>query len=76
MDPNANLAEQERILLARVRLYVNSRIHSRAEAGRLTDLRRALFAWLHAGGFQPNWIAYPLAAKHYRLMRASLKRGR
>jgi hypothetical protein len=65
MDPNANLQEQERILIARAP-------GTRTDAGRLTELRAALFAWLHGGGFQPDWTTAPRAAKHFRYIRASL----
>jgi len=67
MDPNANLAEQDRILRARLP-------GERTDAGRLAELRAALAGWLHRGGFQPDWSACPTAARHWRHVRASLDR--
>jgi hypothetical protein len=66
MDPNANLQEQERILAARAP-------GTRTNAGRLTELRAALAQWLHRGGFQPDWTAAPLSARHWRHMRNTLR---
>jgi len=67
MDPNANLAEQQRILRAR-------QPGSRTDAGRLQELRAALAQWLHAGGFEPTWDAYPTAARYWRAFRESRRR--
>ena len=57
MDPNANLQEQEAIL-------TNWTI--RADIARLRELRIALRDWLAAGGFEPTWTEYPIAARYYR----------
>lgn len=62
MDPNANLAEQECILMrspGRLRPLV-------ADRDRFLDLRDALDGWINAGGFMPDWDEYPLASAHYR----------
>jgi hypothetical protein len=60
MDPNANLQEQERILAERKRTGM-----TRADSGRLLELRQALVQWFHAGGFRPDWSAAPLASKYW-----------
>lgn len=44
MDPNANIAEQDRITRAGT---------PPADRARLHELRAALRAWLHRGGFHP-----------------------
>jgi hypothetical protein len=54
MDPNANLAEQERILTS-----------SPIDRARLRELRDALREWLGNGGFAPDWARHPKAAKYY-----------
>lgn len=59
MDPNANLQEQERIIL---RLRTST---SRVGIGRLADLRQALREWLRGGGFAPDWTQAPAAARYY-----------
>ena len=57
MDPNANLAEQERCIVA-----IRDRDYMLPKAGiRLKELRDALRLWLRAGGFHPDWDAYPEA---------------
>lgn len=54
MDPNANLACQERLLLA-----------GKRRCAELRDLREALRGWLAQGGFEPSWAACPRAACYY-----------
>ena len=56
MDPNANLAEQSRLLQA----------ESRHDKQRRAELRRALQEWLARGGYAPTWADYPDATKAYR----------
>ena len=55
MDPDANLDEQERLML-----YGNAR--TKAETERLKDLRAALGQWLARGGYEPKWSKCPVAA--------------
>ena len=62
MDPNANLAAQERILTE----YANTCGPVPDATRRLRELREALVDWLDRGGFQPDWRAYPQAAKYWR----------
>jgi hypothetical protein len=65
MDPNANLAEQERII---IRVEVDApmrRPFKRQQAERLLDLRQALYDWIRDGGFEPDWSKAPNAAKYY-----------
>lgn len=59
MDPNANLAEQERLLDSQER-------HDRR---RLSELRHALEDWLAGGGFAPDWNKYPDASKAFKKWR-------
>ena len=57
MDPNANLAEQERIL---------NEDSATRDRSRLKDLRFALRSWLDRGGFRPsNWSECPKASAYY-----------
>ena len=63
MDPNANLAEQERLLTAPLGTTNADR---RADRERLAELRDALALWLSLGGFAPAWEACPTAAAWYR----------
>jgi hypothetical protein len=56
MDPNANLAEQDRLLTA----------ESNTDKRRRSELRRALLGWLTSGGFAPDWKKYPDATAAYR----------
>lgn len=58
MDPNANLAEQERILAA-------GAAHATAQRARLHELRQALNNWIGHDGFAPDWSRCPRAAKYY-----------
>jgi hypothetical protein len=62
MDPNANLAEQDDIVTGR----------TPGASARLRELRRALAGWLAGGGFAPDWLAHPAAAKYYRAQRAAM----
>lgn len=66
MDPNTNLAEQERIL-------ERKRMHDallprmiRGDMRRLKELRASLAQWLSNGGFAPDWAKCPLATKYYK----------
>ena len=56
MDPNANLAEQARLVDAT----------EREDIMRRKELREALQNWLDHGGFVPTWKAYPAASKAFR----------
>ena len=62
MDPNANLAEQERIF---ERGLTRGATYYYADQSRLSELRKALDQWLIHGGFEPDWSKAPNAAKHY-----------
>lgn len=62
MDPNANLSEQERIIVARRGEVVHV---DPADAARLAELRAALLTWLQADGFEPDWYAAPRAVAWY-----------
>jgi hypothetical protein len=71
MDPNANLAEQERLLTyddptLRV-IFGGSTLTQthRRMAARLIDLRQALYDWIRDGGFEPDWNLAPNARKYY-----------
>jgi hypothetical protein len=59
MDPEANLAEQERLVL-----YGAAR--TRAESDRLRELRTELNNWLARGGFEPRWSQHPAAAYAFK----------
>lgn len=61
MDPNANLAAQESLLLNLTDAHGirADRMHE------LTKLRHALTAWLSSGGFAPRWERHPIAADYY-----------
>lgn len=61
MDPNANLREQAELLLPTWQVSDLSTYDRR----RLSELRRALQAWLSSGGFAPDSKAYPDAWKLY-----------
>lgn len=58
VDPNANLHEQETILV--------TGDSGGVDAPRLADLRWALYGWLQRGGFEPTWDAAPNATVSYR----------
>lgn len=53
MDPNANLAEQAEC----------------TNPTRLRELRQALLQWMHRGGFEPDWGAYPEATADFNAWR-------
>lgn len=64
MDPNANLAEQRRII-ARV-LDEDHPIDTdqqHADLNRLAELARALDEWIHGGGFLPHPWAFGQARR-------------
>ncbi len=63
MDPNANLAEQDRII---VRNTGGSFAPVMGDLDRLRELRKSLRVWLANGGFEPDWTAFPLAAQSFR----------
>lgn len=71
MDPNANLAEQERLLTAgdmTLRTIFGGAttiINDRRMNERLIDLRQALYDWIRNGGFEPDWTAAPNARTYY-----------
>ena len=60
MDPNANLREQEEILINRARTGM-----TRAYSSRLRLLREALAGWIRSGGFEPDWTLAPHARQYY-----------
>jgi hypothetical protein len=64
MDPNANLAEQERIIVANRIGDVHIHVSQETKA-RYLDLRTALAEWLQKGGFEPDWEQAPNARKYY-----------
>lgn len=66
MDPNANLQEQEAILIRRKTEHHLPRNHA---AVRLEELRQALRHWLNDGGFEPNWESAPLATRAFKQWR-------
>lgn len=65
MDPNANLAEQERILAEIPRVPTSSTLLLRDKRARLKELRVALVDWLKAGGFEPAWSKCPKATRYF-----------
>jgi hypothetical protein len=71
MDPNANLAEQERILTytneAKWAVFGGKDIAQgrRRAARELSELRWALYGWLQAKGFAPDWSKAPNARQYY-----------
>ena len=62
MDPNATLAEMDRIMSA-----ANGKIsHVKgADRARLIELTTALREWWIAGGFDPNWDLYPFGTTRF-----------
>lgn len=54
MDPNANMVEQESLIL-----------RGMENSPRMHALRNALAEWLAAGGFAPAWANYPKAAAYW-----------
>lgn len=72
MDPNANLAEQDRILAKPPCASADPLGHgllSSYDRYRLYDLRVALRDWIAGRGFEPDWQAYPNAARYYQRWR-------
>jgi hypothetical protein len=65
VDPNANLAEQERIINRIEADAPMRRQFRRQQDERLVDLRQALYDWIRDGGFEPDWSQAPYAAKYY-----------
>lgn len=69
MDPNANLREQEDILARSTRRDANGTNHgtvpTRDDYRRLGELRQALYDWIRAGGFEPDWTLGPVARHYY-----------
>lgn len=63
MDPNANLAEQQRIL---DRGLTRGATYYYVDQSRLAELRRALCDWLRRGGFAPDWAAHPRGAESFK----------
>ena len=63
MDPNANLAEQER-LIARINQYATWSFKIQLER-ELSEFQQALYDWIRDGGFEPDWNKAPHARKHY-----------
>ncbi|HEY3499430.1 MAG TPA: hypothetical protein VGK73_32295 [Polyangiaceae bacterium] len=62
MDPNANLQEQERIIVSRRGEVVHV---DPAESARLAELRAGLVSWLAGGGFEPAWYQAPRASAYF-----------
>lgn len=58
MDPNSNLAAQNRLL--------QQSTLDTVDKARRRELREALAGWLARGGFPPDWTRYPQAATEYR----------
>jgi hypothetical protein len=59
MDPNANLAEQERIIRG-----MKAKAHPE-DRYRLRALRASLCDWLRAGGFEPEWHRFNRASVYF-----------
>lgn len=64
MDPNANLAEQDRILYRAIGRRIPTMTVD--ESDRMTELREALQSWIRADGFHPDWQAHPHATRDFR----------
>jgi len=62
MDPDANLAEQERLISE----MATSDDTTDADIVLLAKLRYALSRWLQSGGFEPDWTAGPTARRFYK----------
>jgi hypothetical protein len=60
MDADANLQEQEQIILVGF-----SRVLTESERTRLNELRTLLADWLIGGGAEPDWSSAPRAAMYY-----------
>jgi hypothetical protein len=68
MDPNANLQEQESILVYHARAIESGAGVSAvgdSDRARLAELRADLRAWLDGGGFEPDWAACPRASRYF-----------
>lgn len=71
MDPNANLQEQEQIIVDGIargqREYPREQASAEAREAQaqLHELRDALSAWIKGGGFAPEWARCPNAAQYY-----------
>ena len=63
MDPNANLAEQERALRDIMRARTLTHMHQAIDE--LIGLREDMHDWLTSGGSEPNWATSPLAREYY-----------
>jgi hypothetical protein len=63
MDPNANLAEQERTLRDIMRARTLTHMHEAIDE--LIGLREDMHDWLTNGGSEPNWAKTPLAREYY-----------
>jgi hypothetical protein len=65
MDPNANLAEQEQLMLFLDDGAATNGFELDEAAEQLTELQDALYGWLAADGFEPDWSKAPNARKYY-----------
>jgi hypothetical protein len=63
MNPNANLAEQERTLRDIMRARTLTHMHEAIDE--LMGLREDMHDWLTRGGSEPNWAKAPLAREYY-----------
>ena len=63
MDPNANLAEQERALRDIMRARTLTHMHEAIDE--LIGLREDMHDWLTSGGSEPDWAQAPLALEYY-----------
>lgn len=63
MDPNANLAEQERLYV--VNGGKSLHFWPKDDRIRLRALRDALADWCFRGGFEPDWSIAPVARRYY-----------
>jgi hypothetical protein len=64
-DPNANLAEQEELMLFLDDGAASNGFELDAAAERLTELQDAMNDWLANGGFAPDWTKAPNASRYY-----------
>ena len=67
MDPNANLLEQERLIVSITtdKTRRDYKRHARHANRRLSELRQALYDWVRDGGFEPDWSKAPNASIYY-----------
>ena len=64
MDPNATLKAIDEFLAAhRTGEYVD-------------ELCEALYDWLAAGGFQPDWSKHSLGTSYYECRKVAIQRGK